>query len=240
MWHKPGLIKTGESAGDPTEIPVMQLVSGHALTELAKDYEFFNPFVLPLALPELPFDLITECRAELGVPREPKMMILDQEVFDYGKRGKHFGVPGNLLMLVPKDEWPTLDAFIRSIAVTSAQPGLTCALHVQHVRLLDPQVRHTGPFDPAKNQVTVHVAVAENNRVAAVLAPDAGDRYGCMYSLRFVSTAGSVRMAEICALFMRGDNDPITTVDLKSGTAAAIGLDQPSDVESDRDADSAE
>lgn len=241
MWHKPGLFKTDKAESDfesPTAL-FASAMGSRTLKELSKDYEFFNPFLVPLALPEMPFDLITECRSEVGVPSRPTMVILNREVFDYGERGKHFGVPGNLLMLIPRAEWPAVSSFIRSIALIGASPGISCALHVQTVSLLDPQASRVGVFDPREHQVTVHAAVVENDSIAAVLAADEDDRYGCLYRLRFVKTDGGIRTAEICALFMQGNNNPITTADMKDDTAANT-LGQSIDVEGDRDSGGSE
>jgi len=123
------------------EIPQATPVTGAAsrsLSEASADYALLMPYLLPLVYPRNTVEPLGECFRATGTPSEHKYILLENEMFEMGRRGEELGLAGNALHLVPKRELPVIVNFIRSMVLFSVEDAVTFSLAIQHLRTYDP------------------------------------------------------------------------------------------------------
>lgn len=218
MFLRPGLIASDQSSGEKYSAKLLTGASVASLTTAVQEYVLFNPFVFNLCLPDAPIDLVTESMRVTGFPVSHECIRLPHAVFDYGQRGRELGIPGDLLVAIPKEQWEAVRQFILSVMFLEPKSKSGVFVRLGEILLRDPFVATSKPiFDLAADTVTVQVVGIEAGHTGWILRPAANAPMNCRYDFAMVGTQGDARSERACDLFTRGDNNPFVKAEDEHG-----------------------
>lgn len=219
MLWRPGVIAADDIERDAArhQAKVLRGV-GTSLTAAAQDHVLLNPFIFPLMLPAAELDLLTECMRQTGMPRERLCLLLPEAVFDYREAGKRLGIPGNLLLAIPKPEWPVVQQFLRSVTLLDPASREHYFVRLSCLRVRDPSVSASRPIAAAEDDTVMVWSVAlELQRTAAVLVATQQWPRNPQYVTEIIRTGGDARGVAVCEHFLTGETNPITKAENEYG-----------------------
>jgi hypothetical protein len=215
MFLRPGLIASDQVT---TERFQPQLLPTRSLCSVVKDYVLFNPFVFNLCLPAAPIDLITESMRVVGFPSRHLCIRLPHSVFNYGHDGMKLGVPGNLVLAIPRDEWIDVRNFVMSISFLDPVSSNHVFLRLGELLIRDPFVSAARPIDDlAADTVSVQTLAIECGSRGFWLARTEHWPANPQYTFTWVTTGGDVRSAAACDMFIQGENNPLVKAENEHG-----------------------
>lgn len=213
MWLPPGLQKTDQIQQTIAVAPVRYPLGNHTLQDLTKDYVLFDPVVFMVAFPKADIDVITESMRTIRLPSQHQVVIVDQSIATYGT-APSADIPGNMLVIIPKHEWPQVLAFIHSM-MFMAENGNWVRLRTRTVDIVDPQIRNKSKVQSLEDLlVSVVTLVLDGGDTAIVgFANNKAAPTAIMYSQVQVPADLSTQL--LCDAIVGGDTNPYASVESK-------------------------
>lgn len=215
MFLRPGLIASDQVTTDrfsPKLLPVKSLCS------VVRDYVLFNPFVFHLCVPAAPIDLITESMRVVGFPSKHLCIRLPHSVFNYGEDGVRAGVPGNLLLAIPREEWSAVRDFVMSVSFLDPRSGRHIFLRLGELLIRDPFVSSSRPVDDlAADTVPVQTLAVECGPRGFWVERTKHWPANPQYTFTWVTTGGDIRSAAACDMFIDGETNPLVKAEHEHG-----------------------
>lgn len=218
MWLKPGIAGQAEIDTDKFAPKLISLGSS-TLRDLSKDYVLLNPLVFSITFPQAPVDLVTESMKTINRPTQHLAVVIDKLLFDYGHEASQLGVPGNVCVAIPRQEWADVQAFLHSM-VFAVPGGSHVAIRTQTLSVIDPLAKRSRPIaDVADEYVQIVSVVVDMGKQAVVAFVNdvAVPRY---LRYRMVSVADDTYLNAVCDAFFAGNSDPLTAAQMRTESAA--------------------
>lgn len=213
MWVKPGIAAT--ASVDTEKFQAKQLLIGsRTLQDVSKDYVLFNPLVFSVAFPQAPIDLITEAMKTINRPSSHLVVIIDKALFDYGHEAAQLGVPGNVLVAIPRAEWSDVREFLHSMVFVSPGSGHV-AIRTQTVSVIDPIVNKSRPVPDIASVCVQIVSVVIDLGKTAIVAFQNDVAVPKYLRYRMIAVDDDLYLNAVCDAFLGGNSDPLAVAEGK-------------------------